>query len=384
MSKLPVDRIIDCDIHHDWPDQEALYPYLSEGWREYVLAPTRAGLPAIPLIQTQVCPNPNGATQRPDAFPAGGGAAASDPDLVREQLLDPFRIERGLLTYGQGFFTGATPNPYFASEIARAANDYTVDHWLSGEDDRLYGTIMLAPAQPDVAVDEIRRLADHPRMAAAMIMSSGLGKPFGHPVYHPIYAAASELDLPVAIHIGGEAAPQQGISPLAGGMPSFYSEIIAHTPQSMMTHLASLILHGVFEKYPNLRVLAVETRLAWVPWFLWSLDTGYKGLRRETPWLKRPPSEYFYEHIRLTTQPLDTSPEPEQLIEILKMFNAQEMVCFSSDYPHWDGDERDHVEKQLPASWHARVFRENAREFFGWTDLPDPEPEPDRPAGVSA
>ena len=51
------------------------------------------------------------------------------------------------------------------------------------------------------------------------------------------------------------------------------------------------------------------------------------------------------------------------------MFNAQEMICFSSDYPHWDGDEREHVEKQLPASWHERVFRENAREFFGWSDL---------------
>ena len=93
-----------------------------------------------------------------------------------------------------------------------------------------------------------------------MLMSSGLGKPFGHPVYHPIYEAAHELGLPIALHIGGEAAPQQGISPLAGGMPSFYSEIIAHTPQSMMTHLASLILHGVFEKFPGLRVLALETR----------------------------------------------------------------------------------------------------------------------------
>ena len=92
-------------------------------------------------------------------------------------------------------------------------------------------------------------------------------------------------------------------------------------------------------------------------------------MRRETPWLKRPPSEYFYEHIRLTTQPLDTAPEPEQLVEILEMFNAQEMICFSSDYPHWDGDEREHVEKQLPASWHERVFRENACEFFGWDDL---------------
>ena len=108
---MSLDRIIDCDIHHDWPSQEALYPYLSEGWREYVLAPTRAGLPAIPLIQTQVCPNPNGATQRPDTFPENGGAAASDPALLRKQLLEPFRIERGLLTYGQGFFTGATPNP---------------------------------------------------------------------------------------------------------------------------------------------------------------------------------------------------------------------------------------------------------------------------------
>src|SRR5690348_1331892 len=69
VTPLYTGGVVDCDIHHDWPSPAALYPYLSTGWREYVLAPTRVGLPAIPLAPIQMCPNPGGSTCRPDAFP---------------------------------------------------------------------------------------------------------------------------------------------------------------------------------------------------------------------------------------------------------------------------------------------------------------------------
>ena len=362
--------VIDCDVHHDWPSPDALLPYLSSGWREYVVAPTRAGLPCIPLTPTQMCPNPNGATQRPDSFPANGVAAASDYELMREQLLDPSRIERAVLDYGHGMFVAANPNPYFAVELCRAANDWTIDTWLDGKDDRLYGAILLPTQTPDEAAKEIRRVGGHPHMVEALMLQASAGKAFGHPVYHPIYEAAVEMNVPIAVHVGGESAPLHGLSPMASGLPNFYFEVHTQVAQGMMTHVMSLIAHGVFEEFPTLRVLMVESTLAWVPWLLWSMDTGYKGLRRETPWLKRHPSEYFHDHFRMTTQPLDDSPEPEQAIEIFKMFGGEDILCFSSDYPHWDGDEVDHVAKRLPASWLPKVFRENAMELFQWSDPP--------------
>jgi predicted TIM-barrel fold metal-dependent hydrolase len=373
--------VIDCDVHHEWPTPWDLVPYLSTGWQEYVTGPGRLHKDnsLIPMMPVQLCPNPTGLA-RHETFPPDGGAPGSNYELLRDQLLDPCRIERALLVFGLGEFVGALPNPYFAAEIARAANDWSIDNWLNRDDKRLYGAALLATQLPDVAAAEVRRVGEHPRIAEVLLVSSGVGKPFGHPLYHPIYEAAAELDLPIAIHVGGEAFPGIGVSPIAGGMPNFYFESHPLGAQGMMTHLTSFISHGVFEKFPDLRLLLVETEgVAWVPWLLWALDERFRALRREIPWVKKLPSEYFREHVRLTTQPLDRSPEPEQLIEILAMFGGEDVLLFSTDYPHWDADEVDYITSRLPESWLPKVFRENAIEFFRWTDLPAaPASEPAR------
>jgi uncharacterized protein len=355
--------VIDCDIHHDWASPADLHPYLSEGWRDYV---TRSdGAHHVPMTPTEIHPNPGGVF-RDDAFPPEGGPPGSSYPLMKEQLLDPFQVERGLLTFGGGTYVAALANPYYAAEVARAANDWSLDHWLDGRDPRLYGTVLVANQLPDEGAKEIRRVGGHPRIAAALLATNGIGKPFGHPLFHPIYEAAVEMDLPVAIHAAGESFASMRLSPVGSGVPSLYLEHHTLVPQGLMTHLVSLIVHGVFERFPSLKILLVEAGVAWIPAVLWRFDMDYRGLRRETPWLRRHPSEYFYEHVRITTQPLELPPRREQLIELLRLIDADEILCFSSDYPHWDTDSVAHVAAYLPAEWHERVFRDNARRLFGW------------------
>jgi predicted TIM-barrel fold metal-dependent hydrolase len=284
---------------------------------------------------------------------------------MRDQLLDPFDVRRAVLTYGDVLFgLNRLRNPYFAMEVMRAANEWTHDQWLS-RDNRLVGTILIANHIPELAAKEIRRASADRRFRAVLICGNAIGQPLGHPIYHPIYEAAAEAGLPLAIHGGGEGPTYPAA---AGGFLNFYLEFHALRFQPVATDVVSLILNGVFDKYPALRILLMEAGVSWIPGVFWRLDEDYKGLRREIPWLKKLPSEYFSEHFRLTTQPLDVSPQREGLIDLLRSCGGDDLLVYSSDYPHWDADEVDYVATRLPKDWLPGVFWKNAADFFGWEE----------------
>lgn len=350
--------IIDCDIHHTWRSPRDVVEYMSPGWQEFVEGPGPAGL--LPISTPSSFQNPLGGN-RNDTFPAAGGPPGSDYELLRDQLLDPLGLSGGVLTYGEGLFVDSNPNPFFAAEVARASNEWTREEWLS-RDERLFGSILVSNQDPSLAATEIRRLGDDSRMVQVLMAVNGLGPAFGHPVYDPIYEAAAEYGLPVALHAAGHG----GNSPrsLADASASFYIEYHTLITQSMMTHLASFISNGVFEKFPSLKLILVEGGVAWVPAFLWRFDTEFRRSHGETPWLTRLPSEIFREHVRLTTQPLELPADKGQLVEVLAMFDGADTLLFATDYPHWDTDELDHVSGRLPDEWLAGILSSNALDVY--------------------
>ena len=88
------------------------------------------------------------------------------------------------------------------------------------------------------------------------------------------------------------------------------------------------------------------------------------GVRMEVPWVDRPPIEIVRDHVRLTLQPLDAPEEPELLEKLFEQLGSDEMLLFSSDYPHWrfDGDEA--IPKGLPPSIVDRMLAINPRETY--------------------
>jgi uncharacterized protein len=138
-----------------------------------------------------------------------------------------------------------------------------------------------------------------------------------------------------------------------------------------LTHLASIITQGSFEKFPRLRVLAVETGLAWIPNFFWRLDAHHEEMRAESAWIRRRPTEYLREHVKFSTQPFELTPRKHQLIELFEALGGMEdLLCFSSDYPHWDADDPFYVASRLPESWLPKVFYDNARSILRLNGLP--------------
>src|SRR5262249_4518623 len=130
--------------------------------------------------------------------------------------------------------------------------------------------------------------------------------PYGNRRYHPIYEAAVRHNLVIGLHFGG--AP--GNPPTPTGWPSYYIEEYAGMAQVFQSQLISLIVEGVFDQFPTLRVALIESGVTWLPSLMWRLDKEWKGLRREVPWVRRLPSDYIRDHVRLTIQPFDAPPGP--------------------------------------------------------------------------
>jgi predicted TIM-barrel fold metal-dependent hydrolase len=134
---------------------------------------------------------------------------------------------------------------------------------------------------------------------------------------------------------------------------------------SFQAHLVSLLTEGVFERFPGLRVVLVEGGVAWLAPLMWRLDSYWKALRSEVPWARRPPSAYLADHVRLGTQPLERPDDDRHLLALLDMMDAQRLLMFSSDYPHWDFDSPARAFPRLPEPVHDAIFSGNARELYG-------------------
>jgi predicted TIM-barrel fold metal-dependent hydrolase len=352
-------QMIDADVHNSWASVDELLPYLDPFFQDFL----RRG--EVPGGQRGAFPagyrawlHPEGAI-RQDAIPSNHATPGSDYELMCDQLLDRYQIEFAILTGGESWEVSTLANVHYASALARATNDWMIDTWLC-RDSRFKGSLFVAPQDPAEAAKEIRRIGSHPDMVQVLV-SSHSQRPYGDPFYHPIWEAAAEMDLPVAAHFGGTSGINTHVC--ACGTPTYYVEFHALGCQAGMSHVASLICQGVFEKFPDLQFVLVELGVTWLPSILWRLDANYKALRKEIPWVRKLPSEYAWEHIWLTTQPLEQPAKLESLWCVLEAMNGKDMLLFSSDYPHWDFD--DPRSLRLPDAWKASVFDGNARKLYG-------------------
>jgi uncharacterized protein len=135
--------------------------------------------------------------------------------------------------------------------------------------------------------------------------------------------------------------------------------------QTFQSQLMSMIVEGVFDRFPTLRVACVESGWAWLPPFLWRFDKEWKGLRREIPWSKRLPSEYVREHVRFTLQPIDGPTGRARMLHLIDQLGSDELLMFSSDYPHRHSSEGlEALPAGLPEALAGRILSANAREHY--------------------
>jgi predicted TIM-barrel fold metal-dependent hydrolase len=352
-------QVVDCDIHPQFGSPTEIQPFLSERWRDY--ARTYGGFYRQALANTLSHPRMAPDVARADAWPPGGGLPGSNLEFMQQQHLDPNGVEHGMLMpLNRG--PGNQRNLDYGAALASAVNDWQLAYWVDREP-RLHASIVVTQEHAPYAVAEIEKRAGDKRFSQIMLPPKSL-EPLGRRRYWPIFEAAQAHGLPIALHVGGI----NGYPSTGAGWPSYYIEEQHSNVQGMQGLVTSLVVEGVFEQFPGLRVVMVEGGIAWMPSLKWRLDKHWKRLKSEAPHLRRAPSEYIHDHIWLTTQPLDEPKIDRDLVEIFEQVGF-DRIMFSTDYPHWDFDEPRFVTGKLRIEPEKldRIFSRNAKELYGLT-----------------
>jgi uncharacterized protein len=313
--------IVDADIHIEVPAISTLMPYLSEYWQETVRttafngAVVRAFPPTVPT------------SARPGAMPSNG-VPGSDLELLTRQALGP---DVDVAITSCPYAVDSIRNPYAAAAVAAAINDWQIAEWLEREP-RLRGSIVVPSQNPELAAAEIARVAGFKGFVQVAVPVR-TPMPLGRREYHPLFAAAVEHNLAVAVHAGGFS----GYPTTSVGWPSYFIEDYTAMSTVMQSQLLSMLAEGSFVEFPELRVVMTDSGCTWLPSFTWHLDKDWKGLRRETPWVSKAPSEYLQQHVRFTTSPLDVPADDAALIrQLFNQMSGSELLMHGSDYPHWE------------------------------------------------
>ena len=121
----------------------------------------------------------------------------------------------------------------------------------------------------------------------------------------------------------------------------------------------------MFAKFPDLKVVLLESGFTWLPAHLWRLTKFWRGLRMEVPWLDRSPTEIVKTNVRLTIAALRrAADEPRRSSSCWSIWARDELLLFSTDYPHWQFDGDDVLPPGLSRDLVRKIMIDNPRATY--------------------
>jgi len=292
---------------------------------------------------------------------------------ARVALLDEQGVECTLL-FGS---TQPCVELYFEHDVDlnyaswRAYNHWLMDDWGFAYKDRIFAAPTVSLLDPERAVVELDWLLD--RDVRIVYLRPG---PQGHrspadPVFDPFWARIQEARVLVGCH-SSESGYNDKFSVYWGELPrvsshyqSAFQWVNFFGDRPIMDTLSAFVLHNLFGRFPDLRILTVENGSLWVPYLLKVMDK-MKGMGRGGPWLGGKvdgrPSEIFREHVWVV-------PFHEEPIQPLLDAMGVDHVLFGSDFPHGEGlaEPLEYAERihDLPADQVEKIMGGNLRGLLG-------------------
>jgi predicted TIM-barrel fold metal-dependent hydrolase len=358
MTEEPqVTGLVDCDVH---PMLRSLSDVLHRMPRR--AARQIQGRVGVAARDPNRILHPSG-NYRHDAVTPSGGVPGSDAAFARDTWLDPYHLAAAVLIPVQAGAVIPWADEQITAAFLSAFNDHLLEEWV-GLDDRFRLLISVSPHDPEDAAAEIERLAGVEGVAGINFPHANIG--MGRRFFHPLYEAAVRHRMPIVVHPTGGEGHQLGAPGRAGGVVRTYPEHHATLFLAGEAMFASLIFGGVFDDFPDLKVVLSEYGWSWLPPLMWRMDDAWERVGPEASRLTRPPSSYVRGHMFFTTQPIDEPARREDLWRLLDLLWADEVLLFSSDYPHWDTDDpRVVLSSRLPPRMRDAISAGNAVRCFG-------------------
>ena len=265
--------------------------------------------------------------------------------------MDRDGIDAAVLYPSQAMFFGPVdPIPALADldfvvACQRAYNDWVAEY-CAADPRRLFAMAAVPLQDPARAAEEAQRAVGELGLQGVFIRPSAYVDelPLNHSVYDPFWAACQELDVPVALHPGVHVdtpgacrkfqlvaesenlmVTNMAMDELHGG--SGLGQAVGNTVD-MVVSLGRLLMGGVCERFPRLRLLFLEAGGGWIPTQLQRMDEQVKAFPLEKRWLSLLPSEYFRRQCWAGFEP------EEWNIGACAEWLGADRILWASDYPH--------------------------------------------------
>ena len=283
--------------------------------------------------------------------------AGFDPK-ARLKIQDEESIDAEVLYPSVGMVICNHPDINYKKACFDAYNRWLAE-FCEAAPDRLLGMAMAAVRTIEEGVEELRTIKKM-GFRGVMLPGSPEIEDYDHPCYDPLWEAAVDLGLPVCFHI---LTSKGDITDQFRG-PNIVQQIV--TVRGNQNILMMFVFGGVFERFPELKIVLVESDAGWIPHFKFRMDHAWERHRfwMQSSAIQRKPSTYVDEHVYVTFQD-DYS--VKHVTEALNM----ERVLWASDFPHSDGtypNSRaviDHVTEGMSAGERRGVLADNVRSLYG-------------------
>lgn len=179
-------------------------------------------------------------------------------------FMDETGIESTVLYPTAGLSVGMIQDPDWAVLVSKAYNDWMYDRYQK-RSPRMLGVALLPLQDVEESVKELTRCVEELGMVAAMLPANsadmGIRKPLGDRSFWPIYAEAQRLNVPLAVH----GAPSIG---LGTNFLERTEAVLLEHPLALMIQASSMLLSGMYDEFPRLKMAYLEADTGWVPYLI--------------------------------------------------------------------------------------------------------------------